>query len=211
MNLGQLHARIASILKRGNTLDDLVPAYVAEAANLIETEHTYFWMKRFGELELPANADSVEFPTKRTKAIELIRVATTFNGSTARSYRPLLPVEPSQVVSRDDGAVSAYWLDGASRIVFDGTFPTATILEMRWHEKTDWPLDLDSEPDLLVRGETALLAQSVMTAALDLRDEARYAAWQAAYQRGIAALQLADEQVTGTMAAGSAMRYVSPD
>jgi hypothetical protein len=174
MNLGQFKTRVQRAIRRGNSLDDVIPYWIADAAQQIEQNYTFSWMRRNGTFTILSSSETpnqLSFPNSRVKSFEWIKVAQTQGDGESVLYGELLGVEPRRVSALMRGPISGYWLDGLSYIYFDNYVEEDTNFLLRWNEFTDWPIDDDdAEPSLLTRGSTLLFAVTMQFFAGEMRD-----------------------------------------
>jgi hypothetical protein len=199
MNLGQFHDRISQAIKRGNSLDGLIPYWVAEAALTIEQNYTFSWMRRVGEVTKLADdpvPNRIAFPNNRVKSFEWIRVVTAFEpGSHHKQYRRLQGVEAHEAWAISAGMPEGFWLDGLEYIYVDAVAGQDMVFQLAYNEYTDWPLSEAATPSLLARGQNLLFAETMILFSTEQKDERMAQAWAARAQQGYNFLLRAEEEL----------------
>lgn len=174
MNLGQFHDRISAALRRGNSLDGIIPLWTAEAANLIEQNYTFSWMRRTGTVTLNPLAEQpnvIELPNGRMKSLEYLRPITWSDGVQQSYGEPLKGVDPGAFTGISRGNPVGFYLDGVDRIVLDAVADQELAYQIRFAEYTDWPVADNATPTLLQRGQALLTAEVLVIFAMEQRDQ----------------------------------------
>lgn len=174
MNLGQFHARIKRALRRGNSMDAVIPDMVSESANVLEMNYTFSWMRRTGETSIALgsnNPNQLSFPNNRVKSFEWIKVIEPgYASPDGEVYRELKGVDARRITGTTPGYITGYWIDGLSYVYLDNYVAEDTAFLWRWAEYTDWPEADAATPSLLMRGQAVLAAETMLLAAQENRD-----------------------------------------
>jgi len=212
MNLGAFHARISQALRRGTSLDDVIPLWVAESANLIETTRTWSWMKRTSSVTTDPNAEApnrIEMPSTRVKSFEYIKWAKPDPlDPTVTIYEDLKGVDPIQVTGITNLYPAGFWLDGLSFIWLDANPAVAIELVLRYNEFTDWPILDNAEPALLARGLSLLSSEVLLLASQENRDPRLTEIYQARRDKAFVALELSEQELQFHHQGSMKMTYV---
>lgn len=185
IDLGEFHTQVAGALKRGSTVDALIPSYVERTARRIEKNYTYLYMEKFAEFIVDASASfprTIQLPAGQdlTKTIEMLR----WIDSTDFSYNTIFEVDPRRITQRKTAAATGYWRQGNDFLILDNKPDVNYDYEIIWSEYTDWPTDLNAAPWLVKNEVSLLMAETLLEFAGFLRDKDMRAEYQA--QRDIA-------------------------
>lgn len=180
MALSDFYPKVARSLGRGNSLDSRIPDWTEQAAEFLEQNYAFQYMRKTGTVLVDASGVSpwrIDFPSPRLRSIDLIRSITSYPGNFEVYGEPLKPVSESRVTSRDGGVPSGYWLDGLAAIVLDVVPQQDYTFGIAWYEFTDWPTDDSATPTLLARYQNLLKGQTILFAAAELRDSRLNEIW----------------------------------
>jgi hypothetical protein len=194
MNLAAFYADVQASLRRGNSTADLIPGWAEDAALWLEQNYSFAYMKRTLSVvldPLAADANLIDIED-RLKAVRFIR--RVYVSGSMSSYGYLEKVEPGEISSIDLGAPSYYWLEGMNNIWLDSKVQELLTVEVGGIVYTDWPLDETATPTLLRYYKNLLKAQTLIEAAIDLKDDRMLAAYESKFQRAIAAVLVAEEE-----------------
>lgn len=205
MTLATFYSAVSASLRRGASSDVLIPGWAANAASWLEQNYTFGYMKRTESFTLEPDAATPNLLEieDRLKTIEFVRARGRENSNT---FGYLTKVGPEEVASLDESDPSYYWRDGPDKIYFDANVQTALTLEIRAAWYTDWPSSDTATPTLLRFYPNLLQAQTLIEAAIDLKDERMAAAYDAKFQRALQAVLVAEEEDKRVDAA-PVMRY----
>lgn len=199
MNLGQFHDRIKGVIRRGSSMDELIPLFVAEAAQKLEQNYTFQWMRRTTTVTVLADQDEpnqIEMPNNRVKKIEWIKpILSTEAGGFVTYGNPLAFVDESRVTAISGGLPVAYWLDGLDYIYLDAIPQEDIAYRLKYVEFTDWPADAAATPSLLVRGSAALLWETMLIFAADAKDDRAFQAYTLRRNEAINFLLRSEEEL----------------
>lgn len=174
MILSDFHTRISQAIRRGTSLDSVIPAWVAESANVLEMNYTFSWMRRTASATLETGADvpnQIAMPNSRVKSIDWIRPVLSAQDDGTEYYGDkLLGVDPDRVTAITLGVISGFYIDGLDYIYFDAVPTEDTDFRIRYAEYTDWPSDTSASPALLLRGHAVLAAETLLLYAQEMRD-----------------------------------------
>lgn len=173
MALSDFYPKVARALGRGASLDARIPDWTASAAEFLEQNYSFQYMKKTGQISvdhLAATPWQIDFPSVRTKSIDMLRPMWSYPGGFERYGAPLKPVDQVRVSGLDGGQPSGYWLDGETYICLDVVPQEDYTFQITYYEYTDWPTDTSATPRLLAKYQSLLKAQTVLVAAAELRD-----------------------------------------
>lgn len=174
MNLGQFHSRVSGAIKRGSSLDAIIPFWVSDAARILEQNYTFSWMR---------NTNTVTFPTSDVpasyalspliKSVNWLKPQWEGTDGSVWYGEPLPGVSDEKVEGISGGAPSGFWLegtDGAFVLKMDFIPSDEYKVRLSWNKYTAWPVDDAAEPTLLLRGQTALFFQTLILFANEMKD-----------------------------------------
>lgn len=190
MNLGEFKAFVKADLKRGSSLDALIPARAQMAARFLERNWTFQYMKVFVNVVLnpsDPNPKLVEFPHS-IKSTPWLRTAKD------DEYTYLKLLDPRDLLRSGTGPPSAYWRSGRANIVLDRVPDQAYVIEGQLVFYTSWPTDDEAQPWLLENGSDVVLGQTMMFFAAYLRDNAMFGLYKGLRDEGVRTMLLADQE-----------------
>lgn len=173
MALSDFYTKVARALGRGSSLDDRIPDWTEAAAEFLEQNYSFQYMKKTGQIAVDHTAMvpwQIDFPSVRTKSISMLRPMWQYPGGFESYGPPLKPVDQVRVSSLDGGQPSGYWLDGETFICLDVVPQEDYLFQITYFEYTDWPTATDATPRLLAKYQSLLKGQTILTAAAELRD-----------------------------------------
>ncbi len=193
MTLATFHTEISAALRRGTSPNVLIPGWVEDAALWLEQNYTFGYMRRTENFTLDPEAEAPNLLEieDRLKTIEFIRAVGREN---ANNYGYLTKIDAGQVASIDAGDPSYYWRDGPDYVYFDANVESELTLQIRGAWYTEWPADEDETPTLLRFYKNLLKAQTLIEAAIDLKDERMAAAYNVKFERALQAVLVAEEE-----------------
>lgn len=198
VSLGEFHTLVSDALGRGPSLNSVIPRRVQFAANWLERNYTFQYMRQFRLLGVSATA---EFPhivslhdleIKRIKAIR--RRETDTDGSYLFSP-PLKQVDPIERSTRPFGQPESYWLNGVSSIVFNSTPDEDMTFEGHFVLFTKWGSDDDWTHWLLDNATQLLLCRTLMVMMPRTRDPALYQAHKTEFDLELQSMNVAEEDL----------------
>ena len=137
MNLGEFHTLVKEVVKRGDTLDHLIPLIVKEAAFWLEQNYTLKYMERFGKYhitELGEYPYYLDVPNQRVKDYIFVRYEE------ADCYKYLKQVDLQDVVVKKD-VPTCYCTLGKEFIVLNADkemdIEIPTSVERWWEKETE--------------------------------------------------------------------------
>lgn len=173
MALSDFYPKVARALGRGASLDSRIPDWTEAAAEFLEQNYSFQYMRKTGTVavdHLGISPWRIDLPSPKLKEIDLMREVQTFPGNFQVYGQALKPVQESSVSALDAGVPAGYWLDGLSAIVLDVVPQRDFTFGLSWYEFTDWPGDESATPTLLARYQSLLKGQTILVAAAELRD-----------------------------------------
>ncbi len=191
--LGDLQDQIRANIRRGTSLDDLIPGFIRKAALWIERNNTLQYMNKFATISVDASSSDARYITlesTRIKKVTLFR----WVGSDG-SYQDLSLRQPGDFLSLETGVPSAYWLDGVERLVLSAKPGENLNGELQVARYTAWPTSLSSEHWLIDNAEDVLEARAMINFAKHARDAELMAFWQKIFDDGLVGLYAADSEL----------------
>lgn len=190
--LGEFTDQIRADIRRGNSLDALIPAFIRKGALWIERNNTLQYMRVFAEVDIDPETDEqpryISLVNTRIKSVEWLR----WVGDDG-SYSYLASRQPQDFPLVDNGTPSGYWLDGVERIVLSAT-PTQVLHgELMAARYSDWPTTPNSTHWLLDFAEDVLEAQAMLAYAKHARDPGAMEFWKGVFDAALPGLYAADQ------------------
>lgn len=192
MTLGEFHTLLRDTIKRGDSLDESIPQYVAMAVRFIERNYTFKYMEHLASLQM-VEGDRVVELTRYYKKVEFVRF-TPYD--TISDYTYLHPTEARQIVRPSTGAPAELFLLGTNKLIFNPIPDTAYSGEVLMVAYTDWPTALDSRHYLLDIAPDLLLGQTAMMMAIGpMRDPRMVEGYKLMRDEAIKTLETADDEL----------------
>lgn len=168
--LATLHSRVSSRIRRGTVFDSAIPTYMADAALMIERNHTFEYMKQRRTFDLKYQATYPRYlplPATRYKTVDYIRLKKSTDWfitlerlEDERAFDLVYTREPRY-----------YWIEGETRIVLDSTpqedYDDSVI---RYSAFTDWPSATDQEPRLAALYANLLVNETILLMGPEIRN-----------------------------------------
>lgn len=179
MNLELFHAEVKSVISRGSSQDSKIPRWTRAAAQFLEQNYDFQHMERTGEVMLDPNAaapNALELPNTRVKSVPMVVPYFQAPDGSRRYFDELPNVTRDRVESIDLGVPTGRWQSG-NTLFFDAKPTQPFLMEMDYYEYTAWPTALDAEPTLLARYDNLMLAQTMVGAWREMRDQEGLTYW----------------------------------
>lgn len=190
MNLADFHSLVRLSLKRGTTLDAVIPSYTKMAAAWLERNYTFKYMEVFRLLQLIAGDRTIEVPSnKLIKDFDFIRVINETG-----EYSRLAKIDPKELARTETGTPTAFFVVGRGTIVFDNTPDANFSGEALFHEYSDWPTADNAEHPLFDMAPDVLLHQTLLFMAAYLRDAEMAAAYKVLRDEAVNTLTRAEDE-----------------
>lgn len=190
MDLGEFHSLVSTSLRRGTSLDTVIPSYSKIACLWMERNYSFKYMENFRLLQLVAGDRTVNIPTnRRVKSIEFIRLIDEEGG-----YTKLKKGNAEDFKGTETAAPTGYWLVGTRTIVFNNTPDEDLSGEAIFSEFTDWPTANTETHPLIDYGTDVLLYQTLIHMAAYLRDAEMVQAYKALRDESINTLLRSEDE-----------------
>lgn len=187
MNLGEFKDLLRRAHKRGTSLDHELDGAIRRAARWIEANYTLQYMKQRVTLTVERGTDEVALPRIGIKAILFLRYRDLVDGEVMRISKSTLESFNHELMPPQE-----FYLDGATRLVFNGIFQEDAVLIGRIARFSDWPKKDTDTHWLLDNAESLLLTQSMLELGLISRDDRTYQTFLQHRSDQITVLQNAD-------------------
>lgn len=193
--LGEFTDTIRADIRRGTSLDSLIPGFIRKGALWIERNNTLQYMRKFAEIDIDIEADEqpryISLINTRIKSVLMLR----WVGDDGQfSYLALR--EPQDFPVSPVGTPAGYWLDGVDRIVLSSTPSENLHGELVVAKYTDWPTQPNSTHWLIDNAEDVLEAQAMIAFAKHARDEGAMAFWKGVFDAALPGLYAADAEMS---------------
>lgn len=200
MNLGTFHSRVSNAIRRGTSLDTIIPFWVGDAARILEQNYTFSWMRRSVEVPLLASdATNVILLDPLVKEVNWIKPVWNSQPDGTKWFGdPLTGCEEMDITSIDNCNPAGYWIDGDDtgtgyQINFDAIPTSDMIFRINRSVYTDWDFADGDTPALLARGQSALFFQTLILFANEQRDPRMAAQYGSMLQGGLGVLLRSEE------------------
>lgn len=203
MNLQDFHQLVRDTIKRGSSLDHLIPHATRQAARHIERNFTLQYMRRFQSFTFEQTKQSIAFPSTRFKQVTFIRVIE----ADGMYSPPLKLVDPIQLGMLPTEQPDAFWLDGFKAIWFNSIADQNYTMQMGWIEYTLWPTGSGDEPWLLAHAEDCMLAATVVRMAPQMRDPIIQQMYSGLFDLSIKSLIDAEMELQASPSRSEKMEY----
>lgn len=194
MNLAAFHSNISATIRRGTSVDALIPGWVEQAARFLELDNTFEYMKEVVETQTTVDSNLLTL-AKELKRVEFVRLVGKVEGQAPRAYIYLNKVEPKDVLGLESAWPVGYWNEGSMKLRIDTVPNVALDLEIGASFLTDWPTDTTETPTLLKRYMGLLRAQTMLEAARELKDVRMAEDWAQARKEQLAVVFRAEEEL----------------
>lgn len=195
MQLGEFHSSISTIIKRGNSVDGLIPGAVRRAVKSIERRLTFDYMKDYYRETLKFDESSIQNWTAIDKRrIKSIKSAKLISPDETASYW-LKKDDERQIPGRPVSHPSSYWFSAAKEVHFDCFADRDHLIEFRIAAYTVWPTQNSAEPVILDNHEDLVLYRTMMEMAPILRDNTMVGVYKGLYDDAIASAAEAEVEM----------------
>lgn len=191
--LGEFHSLVKDEVKRGDSLDSIIPLRVKLAVQFLERNYSMEYMRSFMEATLDPNVSSPKVITlpAATKSVRFLRAV----GTTNYHYLKHGGSKDQQVVY-DEGLPEHFWKLGLSQVILDRKPDKAYKLEGELILYTDWPTATNSTPWLLQHGLDLLLAQTMLHMGNFLRDDQIIKQYRGSRDEALRTMMLAEQETS---------------
>lgn len=191
ITLAQFYAQVGYELRRGTSLDDLIPARVRQALRTIENLHTFRHQELRDTPSLISGQSTVAVPSNTIfKKIDFWRIPLTSPGG----YHYMTQIDGRDASRQDTDIPNGYWFGGTATtspfdtIYFDNIFDQTYTTQRAFSVYTTIPTDTTATPFIIQIFESALLAQTCLLFAPQMRDEKFMALQKAARDEALKTL-----------------------
>jgi hypothetical protein len=192
MTLSEFHDLVSTSLRRGTSLDGVIPSYSKLAATWMERNYDFKYMEVFRLLQLVSGDRTVNLPSNRIiKGIDFIRLV---NPDEECGYVYLKKGNPKDFKGTRTEAPSGYWVSGINTIVFNNTPDEDLSGEAIFLEYTDWPTAPTGRHPLIDIGTDVMLYQTLIHMAAYLRDADMVGAYKGLRDESLNTLLRAEDE-----------------
>lgn len=163
--LAQFYALVSDELRRGTTLDALIPARVNRALRWIEQKYTFRYMEVFGAQNITLGTRSYDLGT----TIKKVNFWRVINSDGKLAY--LKNFDPLDLVSSGTSRPNGYWVSGQKVLWLDNTPDKDYTAEALLTKYTALPTDTAQSPQVVVDLQGPLIAETCVLFAPVLRDD----------------------------------------
>ena len=205
MNLGEFHSLVSTSLRRGTSLDNVIPVYSKLAHQWMERNYDFKYMEVFRILQLVEGDRTVNLPSNRVmKSIMFIRIIDD-----SESYIKLRKGTATDFKGTRTQIPTGFWISGNDTIVFNNTPDKEYSGEAIFTEFTDWPVASTGRHPMIDMAADVLLYQTLIHMAAYLRDAEMVTAYKLLRDESLTTLLLSEDE---TRFEGEAlgMAYIPP-
>jgi hypothetical protein len=192
MNLGEFTAQMKANIRRGDSLDDLIPGFIRKGALWLERNHTLNYMMKFAVITIDPEGDDPRFITLADTRIKGIPMFRWINDD--GSYSDLTKVDPKDVGQLDTGTPTVYWTSGVNQIILGATPDKTLSGELHVSRYSSWPTAPEATHWLMDFAEDVLEAQAMIQFSKHARDAEAMAYWGKVRDDGIQGLYAAEQE-----------------
>jgi hypothetical protein len=191
MKLSDFNSLVSTYLKRGTSLDAIIPKASPMALSFLERNYTFKYMEVFKTVQLVQGNRTIVLPTNMvTKSIAMMRFIDSAGG-----YQEVNRVMPRDLKGTGSGKPQGYWLSGTNVIVFDMT-PTENINgEAILNVFTTWPVGPNESHPLLIMAPDVMIYQTLINMAAYMRDSELVGAYKLMRDEGLNTLTRSDDEL----------------
>lgn len=177
ITLGEFHTMVEDALGR-SSLNSRVPRRVAMAAQWIERNYTFQYMRTWRQLSVSATATYpyiINLHNIELKKIDTVRVKRLDDDGNIIFDRQLRKLKPADRETRAPGDPESFWANGRSSLILNSIPDEDLTLECHFVELTKWGSADDWTHWLLDNATQLLLCRTLMLMASGPgRDAAQY-------------------------------------
>ena len=191
MKLSEFNSLVSTYLKRGTSLDAIIPKAAPMALSFLERNYTFKYMEVFKTVQLMAGDRTITLPLNMvTKSISMMRFINNDG-----SYKEINRVMPRDLKGTGVGCPTGYWLSGTTTIVFDMTSPSNVNGEAILNVFTTWPTGPDETHPLLIMASDVMIYQTLINMAAYMRDSELVGAYKLMRDEGLNTLTRSDDEL----------------
>lgn len=195
MNYTAFQSLVSDSLARGSSVTALIPGWIQRAGQYLEQTQDWPYMRQYYSFTIDADATyprSIALPS-RVKHVDVVRILEST--SAGGSYTVLLPVFPIELLSLPTQRPSGFWISERAYLWFDAIPDQDYDGEIVYSAYTDWEsLSGSDEPWFMANAQQLLLAQTVLFAGPDLRDNDIMLRYKPLRDEALAALLAVEEE-----------------
>ena len=170
MTLAEFYTAVSTELRRGSTLDSLIPAKARQALRWMESQHTFLHMEHYAEITLNSGVRSASLPTGFKKMLSW-RILGEADSDGGTSYFNITKIDSYDISRIELSRPSAYWQDGKDYFWLDNTPDEDYETEMAYTAYTTLPTNTADSPYVVQNYETVLLSKTMVLFGPQLRDQ----------------------------------------
>lgn len=199
MNLGEFKQQLKDNIRRGDSLDAVIPGFIRQAALWLERNRTMNYMRKFAEITIDPDVDDapryVSLEDTRIKSIQFFRW-TGQAGITAddNGYLYMQMKDPRDFPQLTTGIPAFYYPNGVSSMVLSATPDQVLNGELWCARYSAWPTADSATHWLMDNAEDVLEARAMMNMAKHARDPDMRAHWKTVLDDGLIGLYAAEDE-----------------
>jgi len=196
--LGGFHTDVADALGRSTSLSGVIPRRVKMAAQWLERNYTFQYMREWKVLNVSASAQYpyiISLHNMFVKGIDSIRRRDLDNDGNIIFDDPLKKVNPIDRTNRPKGKPESYWLNGRSSIILNSIPQEDYTYEAHMVRFTSWGEDDAWTHWLLDNAYQLLLVRTLMIMSPRLRDTKLWEVYKAEFDLEIQSFNVSEEEI----------------
>lgn len=201
-SLSDFHTLVEDSIGRSTSVTSLIPTRTRMAAEWIERNYTFQYMRQWRTFNVSASATYphiLSLSGIKVKAVELIRRRHEALDADGGYYfgPPLKALKPQDRSRRSNGNPESYWLNGLSSIIFNSIPDEDMVFETNLVEFTTWGTSSTWTHWLLDNATHLLLARTLMMmGATRLRDPKLWEVYKAELDLEMASFKCFQEEIS---------------
>ena len=190
MLLADFYATVSDSLKRGTTLDGMIPRYSRMACAWMERNYSFRYMEQYRVLQITAGDRTISLHSnQQIKRIEMIRLIQ-LDGS----YTQLKRFSPRDFTAVETGPSQGFWVAGNHTLVLENIPGEALVGEALFECYSDWPTASGETHPLLLQASDVMLYQVLMMMSPHMRDGRVFEAYKLMRDEALNTLTRAEDE-----------------
>jgi len=203
MLLGEFHSIVSLSVKRGDTLDTVIPGLAKMACQWMERNYSFKYMEQVRVLQVEQGIRTIPLQSNQAvKKISFVRMI-----SSTGEYTYLKRASPRDFTSVTVGESQGYWLAGNHTIVLENVPGEPLVGEALFDCYTEWPTEVSETHPLLQTASDVMMYQVLMMLSAHMRDGRVFEAYKILRDEALNTLTRSEDELAygGT---DDAMAYI---
>lgn len=197
MKLGEFHTEVSSELKRGTSLDNVIPRKVRDAVQFLERNHAMKYMERWISIDLDPGDRLIDLPFF-VRNFKFLRLLPTEGRYGSKVYlKPMDPEDEEPAGSQCGPLLTGYSQIGQQSLRFNADITEKVRLESVAFCFTDWQTTVPTfRHYLLDVASDLLMAMTMMGMAVYMKDQRMYAVYRTQRDEALRTFYVLDTDVS---------------